>query len=385
MNRLSHARNFLFAASAFAALGACTTTIQTGGTRVMPGERGALNDPESRFFTEMSEQDEAFRDPARPRDIASAADCPCTDQAPIAATGASDRRAAADSREVQPATTADIQDMSAGEGAGGTIVQDAAVQPERTPARSADSFFEASSSDAGASRPPLPTNGAPTTTFNPVAAGEFNQVGTASWYGRDFDGKPTASGEIFDSRKLTAAHKEIPLGSIVLVRNMENNKEVLVTINDRGPFVAGRVLDVSEYGSELLGFKEQGLTTVGIRVVRVGRGSEQSTGATRQFFSEEGRAAPPVAAGRQTPPAAVPDESSLQQYYAVQVGLFSDLTNARNMERFLQSYNQPVNVLRRGEQYVVKLGQFSSRTQAEALKAQLGTEGYSAFITGPGQ
>lgn len=384
MNRLGQARTLLIAALAFAALGACTTTIQTGGAQFMPGERGALNDPESRFFTEMSEQDEAFSDPARPRDVAAAADCPCTDQAPIAASGASDRRAAVDSRDVLPATTADIQDMTANEGATETGVQDAAVQPERAPARGADSFFEASSSDVGASRPPAPTNGTPTTTFNPVAASEFNQVGTASWYGRDFDGKPTASGEIFDSRKLTAAHKEIPLGSIVLVRNMENNKEVLVTINDRGPFVAGRVLDVSEYGSELLGFKEQGLTTVGIRVVRVGRGSEQSTGATRQFFSEEGRAAAPVA-GRQTPPAAVPDESSLQQYYAVQVGLFTDLTNARNMERFLQSYNQPVSVLRRGEQYVVKLGQFSSRTQAEALKAQLGTEGYSAFITGPGQ
>ncbi len=384
MNRLSHARNLLFAASAFAALGACTTTIQTGGAQFMPGERGAANDPESRFFTEMSEQDEAFRDPARPRDVAAAEDCPCTDQAPPIAAGATnDRRATVDPRGAQPTAAMEIQDMSASEGAGETSVQDAAVQPERTNGRPADSFFEAST-DVGASRPPTPTNGAPTTTFNPVAAGEFNQVGTASWYGRDFDGKPTASGEIFDSRKLTAAHKEIPLGSIVLVRNMENNKEVLVTINDRGPFVAGRVLDVSEYGSELLGFKEQGLTTVGIRVVRVGRGSEQSTGATRQFFSEEGRA-PASTAVRETAPASVPDESSRQQYYSVQVGLFSDLSNARNMERFLQSYNQPVSVLRRGDQFVVKLGQFSSRPQAEALKAQLGSEGYSAFITGPGQ
>src|SRR5690606_27849342 len=113
------------------------------------------------------------------------------------------------------------------------------------------------------------------------ANGKFGQTGTASWYGRDFDGRKTASGEVFNSRKLTAAHRGLPLGTIILVRNLENDREVILRVNDRGPFVKGRVLDVSEYGAERLGFKERGLTTVGIKIMRPGDVRRRGPGATR--------------------------------------------------------------------------------------------------------
>jgi len=80
----------------------------------------------------------------------------------------------------------------------------------------------------------------------------FRQEGIASWYGREFDGRPTASGEIYDSSQLTAAHLTLPFGTKVIVTNKHNNKRVTVRINDRGPFVSARVIDVSRAAAEQL-------------------------------------------------------------------------------------------------------------------------------------
>ena len=88
------------------------------------------------------------------------------------------------------------------------------------------------------------------------------QVGTASWYGEYFQGKPTASGEPFDMRDLTAAHPSLPLGTFVKVTNLRNGKAVVVRINDRGPVVDGRIIDLSRDAASVLGFKERGLQTV---------------------------------------------------------------------------------------------------------------------------
>ena len=88
------------------------------------------------------------------------------------------------------------------------------------------------------------------------------QVGTASWYGEFFQGKPTASGEPFDMRDFTAAHPSLPLGSFVKVTNLRNGRSVVVRINDRGPVVEGRIIDVSYNAALALGFKERGLQTV---------------------------------------------------------------------------------------------------------------------------
>lgn len=324
-----------------------TTTIQTGGSQGPESDTYAerADDPEANFFNDLSAQDDAFKDGAEPQtegvtEVAANAnkDCPCE------------------------ATVADAADAT-------------------TPANTNESYFDP---NQPARQPETtdPNTLADAGDYAPPASGDFNEVGTASWYGRDFNGKPTANGEIFDSRKLTAAHKKIPLGSIVLVRNLENNREALVTINDRGPFVKGRVIDMSEYGAETLGYKEQGLTTVGIRVVRLGKGKAASEGATKKFFDEDGQAAA-MGSDETDLNASDVEEDNASQDYALQVGAFSDLKNARSLERYLKHYGHPLKVVRRDGMFAVKIGAFDSRYEAEQLKARLSAEGYNAFVSGP--
>jgi rare lipoprotein A len=88
------------------------------------------------------------------------------------------------------------------------------------------------------------------------------QVGTASWYGEYFQGKQTASGEPYDMRDFTAAHPTLPLGTFVKVTNLRNGKIVVVRINDRGPVVDGRIIDLSYNSARALGFEQRGLQTV---------------------------------------------------------------------------------------------------------------------------
>ncbi|HUJ96583.1 MAG TPA: septal ring lytic transglycosylase RlpA family protein [Terriglobales bacterium] len=94
------------------------------------------------------------------------------------------------------------------------------------------------------------------------------QVGTASWYGDDFQGKPTASGEPYNMYDLTAAHPSLPLGTQVRVTNLHNGRSVVVRINDRGPIVPGRIIDVSYSTARQLRFKSRGLQRVRLDVVQ---------------------------------------------------------------------------------------------------------------------
>ena len=95
------------------------------------------------------------------------------------------------------------------------------------------------------------------------------EVGTASWYGEDFDGKPTASGEPFNMYDLTAAHPTLPLGTFVKVTNLRNRRAVVVRINDRGPIVPGRIIDVSYGAARVLKFHSQGIQRVRLDIVPV--------------------------------------------------------------------------------------------------------------------
>ncbi|WP_018147293.1 septal ring lytic transglycosylase RlpA family protein [Henriciella marina] len=88
------------------------------------------------------------------------------------------------------------------------------------------------------------------------------ESGIASWYGRAFNGRPTASGEIFNADALTAAHPNLPLPSLVKVTNQANGREIVVRVNDRGPFTGGRIIDLSRRAAETLGMLEQGTATV---------------------------------------------------------------------------------------------------------------------------
>lgn len=104
-------------------------------------------------------------------------------------------------------------------------------------------------------------------TYKPEQVTRYNKVGVASWYGsRDgFHGKKTANGDTYNKHLLTAAHKTLPLPSLVKVTNLHNNKSLIVMVNDRGPFVDGREIDVSEKAASILGFRNQGTAKVRVQ------------------------------------------------------------------------------------------------------------------------
>jgi rare lipoprotein A len=112
------------------------------------------------------------------------------------------------------------------------------------------------------------------------------QIGTASWYGQIFDGKPTASGEPYDMYDMTAAHLKLPMGSYVRVTNLRNGKEVVVRVNDRGPIVPGRIIDLSYGAAQALQFKHRGLQRVRLDLVQ----SDQKTANQTLAYNH-----PPVA------------------------------------------------------------------------------------------
>jgi rare lipoprotein A len=93
------------------------------------------------------------------------------------------------------------------------------------------------------------------------------QVGTASWYGETFQGKPTASGEPYEMYDMTAAHLSLPMGSYVKVTNLRNGKAVIVRVNDRGPVVPGRIIDLSYGAAQALQFRHRGLQRVRLDLV----------------------------------------------------------------------------------------------------------------------
>lgn len=96
----------------------------------------------------------------------------------------------------------------------------------------------------------------------------FYQVGIASWYGPKFQGKVTASGEVYNMYELTAAHKSLPFGTRVCVVDLETKKRVAVTINDRGPFIKNRIIDLSYRAAKKLGIIDKGITKVGLIILK---------------------------------------------------------------------------------------------------------------------
>ncbi|HEY8571434.1 septal ring lytic transglycosylase RlpA family protein [Phenylobacterium sp.] len=103
--------------------------------------------------------------------------------------------------------------------------------------------------------------------YTPKPDPKYSEVGLASWYGRQHQGKPTANGERFDMNAVSGAHKTLPLPSIVEVTNLENGKRLKVRVNDRGPFVDGRIIDLSQEAARKLGFEKQGVAKVRVRYV----------------------------------------------------------------------------------------------------------------------
>lgn len=211
--------------------------------------------------------------------------------------------------------------------------------------------------------PPYEVNGR---WYAPTAEPSYAREGTASWYGPDFHGRQTASGETYDQAALTAAHPTLPLNSLVQVTNLENGREAILRVNDRGPFVADRLIDVSRGAAEALAFAANGTARVHVRYLgpaprRIGEGAPLAAAP----------APAPQTAAWAPPPAA-------QSAYVVQIGAFSSQANA-DAARDRAGSVGPVQVEPRGALYRVRVG-FESRAQAEAARAQLADLGFPDAI-----
>lgn len=171
----------------------------------------------------------------------------------------------------------------------------------------------------------------------------WEQRGRASWYGPGFHGQATASGERYDMKELTAAHRDLPFGALVEVRNLDNGLTVRVRINDRGPFVGGRIIDLSWAAARAIDMIGPGTARVELRLL----------------------GAAPV------PAAAV---------YLVQVGAFQEADRARALERELRRDYPQVETRSEDGWHRVVIGPFSQRRRAEATARRLAADGHPALV-----
>jgi rare lipoprotein A len=197
--------------------------------------------------------------------------------------------------------------------------------------------------------------------------------GLASWYGKEFDGLPTASGETFRPEKISAAHRTLPLGTLVEVTNEKNGKLVRVKINDRGPFVAGRIVDLSKAAAAEIGSVADGVVPVTLRVVTLGDNSRVRAGSDEP--------PPPTAANTASAPGAQPPTApSASGAWAVQAGAFGDEANAvrlrdRLAARYPSPYIEEFQGLKR-----VKFGPYGTREEADAARDSLGELGLAGVV-----
>ncbi|MCY4035661.1 MAG: septal ring lytic transglycosylase RlpA family protein [Hyphomicrobiales bacterium] len=123
--------------------------------------------------------------------------------------------------------------------------------------------------------------------YHPHHNPEYDEVGIASWYGPGFHGNTTANGEIYDQNALTAAHPTLPMPVLVRVTNLENGRSLVLRVNDRGPFVGGRIIDVSRRAAERLGFWRQGTAWVRVKYLSGGPDSQPATQKTQATESPD--------------------------------------------------------------------------------------------------
>lgn len=182
----------------------------------------------------------------------------------------------------------------------------------------------------------------------------MTQIGMASWYGPGFHGKVTASGTIYDQHGLTAAHQTLPLGTRVLVTNLDNGRSAEVVINDRGPFAKERILDLSYAAAQALGMLGTGTIPVRLEVIHSPYRIEK-----------------------------IRDRMD----YTLQFGSFSDMDKAAKLKDLLaKTFPQPSEITIvpfRGEDatyFRVQAGLFSSHSDAEVQARQLTSKGFTVVI-----
>jgi rare lipoprotein A len=200
------------------------------------------------------------------------------------------------------------------------------------------------------------------------------QTGKASFYADKFEGTPTASGEKYKHTKLTAAHKTLPFGTKVKITNLANNESVEVIINDRGPYVEGRIVDVSKSAAEKLGFVNQGLAEVRLEVIDAGDGKTSDPGRTIDHVTVEEKEFYDFEIERLKP-----------KGFGIQIGTYQELVNLMRLaDNLKNSYKKQVTVqvkiLNGVKYYGLILGQFPSRPKAEQFRDELIKKFPDAFI-----
>lgn len=222
--------------------------------------------------------------------------------------------------------------------------------------------------------------------YTPKEQPNYEEVGMASWYGDAFNGRPTSTGERFNMHELTAAHKTLPLPGLVEVTNLENGRRVVVRVNDRGPFVDGRIIDLSRGAAQELGMISQGVGRVRVRYL--GQAPRLGGGVVLQQAEARPSRTPPVSqpvpyavAAAAPPPAPVAAPSPpITQVGGVwvQAGAFADQRAARRIAERLgdRATVQPVNSGGR-ELYRVVVGPWDDATAAESARQAVVARGYA--------
>ncbi len=184
----------------------------------------------------------------------------------------------------------------------------------------------------------------------------------ASWYGKAFHGKKTASGEIFNMYAYTAAHKTLPLGTILKVTNPETGKSVVVKVNDRGPYVRGRDLDLSYAAAKKIGLTKKGVGKVYVEILNRSPNSIKKVRYSKRF-----KRAP-----KKGP-------------FTVQVGAFTEKSQAYKLKYLLSERYDTIVFVQRTEKngkiyYRVRVGRFFSLRKATSVAEKLAQEGYPVMI-----
>ena len=200
------------------------------------------------------------------------------------------------------------------------------------------------------------------------------QTGKASFYADKFEGQPTASGEKYKHNKLTAAHKTLPFGTIVRVTNLANGISIDVEINDRGPYIEGRIIDLSKAAAEKLGFINLGIADVKLDVVDPGDGKSKSQPVTidnvavdeNEYYNFE-------------------ISSFKPKGFGVQIGTYQELVNLLRLSENLKgSYKKNVTVqvkiLNGVKFYSLIIGPFSTRAKAETFHNEVKNKYSGSFI-----
>ncbi|MBP7738001.1 MAG: septal ring lytic transglycosylase RlpA family protein [Spirochaetes bacterium] len=197
--------------------------------------------------------------------------------------------------------------------------------------------------------------------------GKFFQVGKASWYGREFNGRKTASGERFDMNGLTAAHKTLPFGTMVKVKNFENGKIITVRVNDRGPYRGNRIIDLSYGAAKKIGMIKGGETQVGLQIVNKGGGEEierENDGDIEAVSDDTSH-----------------EDSSPSGGYAIQAGAFYSKRNADQLKVRIEGMtNKPVTIINDGDMYKVRIEGLGSKSDVNRLKRTLSDEDIPSYL-----